>query len=183
VGLYRERGFGTVWVNPPMLMVKRPIDGTLTDVEAGSVVVPTSVDVPIGGSLTKEEEALVQSVQARASEIRNVKAIAEAARTIADSLSNAARNAVTRGESVPATNQWMRLADEALAAGDLATLESRLPDLIDGARNEDWKVVRGRLRQILRDRPPPIATAPDAVLLKALAGAARDVARKMRRAA
>ena len=189
LGLWRERGLGIVWPNPPMAMVERPVEGICRPEQAGMVELPAAPGQAAGKpeELSANEKALVVSVTARATVTGNLRLISEKAKTIGDDLTKVARNASKRREEIPAPTQWSRLADIAIAANasdaepkvKLEGFEAATKDLTEG--NASWSSIRDKLGKVIEDRG---ALPPDKrdLFFTVMARAARQIARDMRRA-
>src|SRR5665213_250445 len=148
LGLWRERGLGMVWPNPPLLMALHPGEG----LEAP----PKSARGPAGQptpSLGAADQRLLAVLRERAKSRLAAKTVEiEAAKLIVD-LKRVLAIARKRGERVPTATQWALVATAADRAANMSALALSLRHAKNGhcagERNPEWGPLTGTLARLL----------------------------------
>lgn len=186
LGLFRERGFGLVWPNPSMAMVERPVERRETDARmAGAISVVGTVREPRSAQIQtgSRDDRLLKAVKAHADSILLAHDVSLKAESLAEEFRKLKGRASLQGPT-PSVRQWRLLERHAQNVGDLDGLHRALFDeehgMCVGERNKEWSGMRQHLQSLVESGGgAPVLPAPE--FLKALARAARQIARDMRR--
>ena len=173
VGLWRERGLGVVWPNPPMLVESKTLQVTRCDQRsAGSPAESTQAALPAMW------ENLLPTLQARADAMVDGRQVTSLAQEITHELKRAIDTASLQGET-PGPSQWSQVAAAAARSGTAGKLLQSLFEtdkICAGKANQMWCFIAPTLRRRL---DPARAAEPrqQRMVLTALQRAARGIAR------
>lgn len=165
VGLWRERGLGMVWPNPPMLMEPRPVGAIqaapeATMAEHGKESKLASHDL-LQVELDLEDRRVLERVKSANSERRQARKVDEIAERLFRRFDAALKSGKRRGEALPSAAQWSQLARSAELERDAARLSKEILDpengMCAGQRNHEWLALQKVLSAVLAD--PDCSTA------------------------
>jgi hypothetical protein len=193
VGVWRERGLGLVWPDPPLLATRNPtLDGLLGTRASGAVRLrPVATSKASSGSLGDADATILATLTEFALGRRDGRAKAETGKAIRRKLETQLQAAARRGAATPGPTQWSLLAEISNGCRTIGELHSALfrrgehpgdRGICVGPANEDWKAIRNGLAQMIESRhgiPAGVRQdRADRVFLVAMTQAARALARE-----